>query len=97
MAKATRKYFREDFDGTKTANIQPIECSPSTVVSQKNFSIFLGGGAENRSGHVRLSKKDLMRLSLHHSLNKGNLAEMLELESAFIEERYTSFEQQKGE
>ena len=28
MAKATRKYFRENFDDTKTAKIQPSESFP---------------------------------------------------------------------
>ena len=28
MAKATQKYFRENFDDTKAANIQPSESFP---------------------------------------------------------------------
>ena len=31
MAKATRKYFRENCDSAETANIYPSESSPSTV------------------------------------------------------------------
>ena len=28
MAKATQKYFRENFDGSETTNIQPSESFP---------------------------------------------------------------------